>query len=137
MAQPNPNPADATLTDPTATLVNLSSLDFLLIELVPMAYRVSADLAAREEDWLNADTSSASKSAAGGAGSQAENDAGSTVGVSVTGDGAGTAGAGTAPVDEEEAREAVFHRLESLGYRVGLGIVERYDADSLWHGNLC
>jgi hypothetical protein len=32
---------------------------------------------------------------------------------------------GTATVDEEEAREAVFHRLESLGYRVGLGVVER------------
>ena len=32
---------------------------------------------------------------------------------------------GTATVDEEESREAVFHRLEALGYRVGLGIVER------------
>jgi hypothetical protein len=29
-------------------------------------------------------------------------------------------------VDEEEAREAVFFRLEGLGYRVGLGVVERY-----------
>jgi hypothetical protein len=34
-------------------------------------------------------------------------------------------GGGTATVDEEEAREAVFHRLENLGYRVGLGVVER------------
>ena len=38
--------------------------------------------------------------------------------------GAGGLG-GTATVDEEESREAVFHRLEALGYRVGLGIVER------------
>jgi hypothetical protein len=29
-------------------------------------------------------------------------------------------------VDEDEAREAVFHRLEGLGYRVGLGVVERW-----------
>ncbi len=28
-------------------------------------------------------------------------------------------------LDEEEEREAVFYRLESLGYRVGQGLVER------------
>jgi len=37
----------------------------------------------------------------------------------------GGGGGATATVDDEEAREAVFHRLEGLGYRVGLGIVER------------
>ena len=30
-----------------------------------------------------------------------------------------------ADIDEEEEREAVFYRLESLGYRVGQGLVER------------
>jgi len=29
-------------------------------------------------------------------------------------------------LDEDEEREAVFFRLEGLGYRVGLGLVERY-----------
>lgn len=29
-------------------------------------------------------------------------------------------------LDEDELREATFYRLEALGYRVGLGIVERY-----------
>ncbi|KAF2841454.1 hypothetical protein M501DRAFT_1000676 [Patellaria atrata CBS 101060] len=29
-------------------------------------------------------------------------------------------------LDEEEARETAFYRLEMLGYRVGLGVVERY-----------
>ncbi|KAI9797731.1 MAG: Trafficking protein particle complex subunit 33 [Candelina submexicana] len=31
-------------------------------------------------------------------------------------------------LDEEERREAVFYRLEVLGYRVGQGLVERYMA---------
>ena len=29
-------------------------------------------------------------------------------------------------LDDEEEREAVFYRLEMLGYRVGQGLVERY-----------
>ena len=29
-------------------------------------------------------------------------------------------------VDEDEERDAVFYRLDGLGYRVGLGLVERY-----------
>lgn len=29
-------------------------------------------------------------------------------------------------MDEDEERDAVFYRLESLGYRVGQGLVERY-----------
>ena len=28
-------------------------------------------------------------------------------------------------LDDEEERDAVFYRLESLGYRVGQGLVER------------
>lgn len=46
-----------------------------------------------------------------------------------------SAAAGTATVpgskrvmDEEEERDAVFYRLETLGYRVGQGLVERYVA---------
>lgn len=121
MANPQPTPTDpSTLNDPTATLVNISSLDFLLIELVPMAYRITADLALREEEWIQGGSSTSTVKPSDAT------DTGSTVGVS---GGGGVGGAGT--VDEEEAREAVFHRLETLGYRVGLGIVERYGAPLL------
>lgn len=33
---------------------------------------------------------------------------------------------GEGRMDEDEERDAVFYRLESLGYRVGQGLVERY-----------
>ncbi|KAF1948722.1 transport protein particle component [Byssothecium circinans] len=118
MATPTPATGDTAFPDPTATYVSTSSLDFLLIELVPMAYRISSDLAAREEEWLHPASSNPNPNPNTG---EADNDASSTVGAS-----GAAAAAGTATViDEEEAREAVFHRLESLGYRVGLGIVER------------
>ncbi|KAH0538727.1 hypothetical protein FGG08_004679 [Glutinoglossum americanum] len=32
-------------------------------------------------------------------------------------------------LDDEEEREAVFYRLEMLGYRVGQGLVERFSRD--------
>lgn len=84
--------------DPTATFLSASCLDFLLIELVPMAYRVTNEL-------------EASASAQGTSASAAEKDAPS---------------APRAAMDEEEERDAVFYRLETLGYRVGQGLVERY-----------
>ncbi|MCJ1406430.1 Trafficking protein particle complex subunit 33 [Ptychographa xylographoides] len=73
-------------TDPHATFLNTSCLDLLLIEIVPMAYRIAHDLSARSED-------------------------------------------GRAVIDEEEQREAAFRRLETLGYRVGQGLVERFSRD--------
>lgn len=123
--------------DPTATQVNTSCLDFLLIELVPMAYRLTAELAAREEEWLHSSSATASHAAAagmggtggGGGGKQgggADAETSSTLGVSGAGSATGgSTGAKSGELDEEEAREAVFHRLEALGYRVGLGVVER------------
>jgi trafficking protein particle complex subunit 6 len=65
-------------SDPHATFLNSSCLDLLLIELVPMAYRLANELSVSEEK-----------------------------------------------LDDEEEREAVFYRLEMLGYRVGQGLVER------------
>lgn len=88
--------------DPTATFLSASCLDFLLIELVPMAYRVTNELEA-----------SASSSAQGTSSAAAEKDV-------------STAAAPRAAMDEEEERDAVFYRLETLGYRVGQGLVERY-----------
>ncbi|MCJ1294655.1 Trafficking protein particle complex subunit 33 [Xylographa carneopallida] len=38
-------------------------------------------------------------------------------------------GDGKAAPDEEEQREAAFRRLETLGYRVGQGLVERFSHD--------
>lgn len=64
------------VTDPHATFLNASCIDMLIIEMVPMAFRVAEQL--------------------------------STVGV-----------------DEDEQREAAFRRLETSGYRVGQGLVER------------
>ncbi|PHH92556.1 hypothetical protein CDD83_6835 [Cordyceps sp. RAO-2017] len=66
-------------TDPSATFLSASSLDFLLIELVPLAHRVAAER-------------------------------------------------GLADGDDEEL-DAVHFRLESLGYRVGQGLVERFSKD--------
>ncbi|KAJ8107516.1 hypothetical protein OPT61_g8812 [Boeremia exigua] len=85
-----------------------------------MAYRITADLAQREEQWTGPSTQANRLSAH-------SNDASSTV----AGAAPGTLGAGgAATIDEEESREAVFHRLEALGYRVGLGVVERFSRDS-------
>src|SRR5205814_635210 len=69
--------------DPYATFLSISCLDFLLIEIVPMAYRLSSQ----------STTSSSNPS--------------------------------DAPLSEDEQRDAVFFRLDSLGYRVGIGLVER------------
>lgn len=69
-------------SDPLATFLNASCMDLLLIELVPMAYRLADELALPGPDGVKA-------------------------------------------VDEDEMREAAFRRLETLGYRVGQGLVER------------
>lgn len=57
-------------------------MDLLLIEMVPMAYRVASELAVPSQDGIK-------------------------------------------PIDEDEQREAAFRRLDTLGYRVGQGLIER------------
>jgi hypothetical protein len=126
MAQPSTAPSGAATSegtpDPTATFVASTALDFLLIELVPMAYRITSDLALREEASFHSSNPTTSTTANPSTSRSQAEDATSTVGVSAAG--LGIAGVGLG-MDEEEAREAVFHRLETLGYRVGLGVVER------------
>ncbi|MCJ1419385.1 Trafficking protein particle complex subunit 33 [Xylographa parallela] len=73
-------------SDPHATFLSASCLDLLLIEIVPMAYRMASELSVR-------------------------------------------AGNGKGATDEEEQREAAFRRLETLGYRVGQGLVERFSRE--------
>ena len=87
-------------SDPTATFLSSSCLDFLLIEIVPMAYRVTNELeAAAQQQDLPTTTSSSDPS-------QRQHPPPKLL-------------------DEDEERDAVFYRLETLGYRVGQGLVER------------
>lgn len=113
-------------SDPSATFLASSCFDFLLIELVPMAYRLAHELDEREKDGM-----------AGYPSEQISKDgsvAGSTRTTTTKATGQGTIQGGVRPpgsgmggeMDEEEERDAVFFRLESQGYRVGLGLVERY-----------
>lgn len=88
-------------SDPAARFLSSSCLDFLLIEIVPMAYRVTNELeAAAVEPEDGAPAPAEGKQMATG---------------------------GRKTMDEEEERDAVFFRLETLGYRVGQGLVERCD----------
>lgn len=74
--------------------LSLSSLDFLLIELVPMAERLAL--------------SQQTKTTGSKRDSQPEITTISRI------------------LDDEELREAAYHRLEALGYRVGQGLAERF-----------
>jgi trafficking protein particle complex subunit 6 len=88
-------------SDPTARFLGASCLDFLLIELVPMAYRITNEL---EAAALEEDVSAVPGGGGGGSGS----------------------GAAIPKMDEDEERDAVIYRLDTLGYRVGQGLVERW-----------
>ncbi|EPE07238.1 trafficking protein particle complex subunit 6b [Ophiostoma piceae UAMH 11346] len=105
--------------DPGASFLSSSCLDFLLIELVPMAYRVTNELeaGARARSLVQDEATPTSQTAASVAPSTAA--AASTV---------GSAGAGKV-LDDDDERDAVFYRLEMLGYRVGQGLVERFSRD--------
>ncbi|KAH8196612.1 hypothetical protein TruAng_009206 [Truncatella angustata] len=108
-------------SDPSATFLNSSCLDLLLIEIVPMAYRLvneldAADLVASADRLAAAATATAAME-------------GGSAGGSTTGGGAGSTTSGNRKLDDEEERDAVFYRLETLGYRVGLGLVERFSRD--------
>jgi len=84
-------------SDPSATFFNSSCFDLLMIELVPMAYRVvnEVDITGQETDRKDV---------------KGEN-------------------AESRKLDDDEERDAVFYRLEMLGYRVGQGLVERFSRD--------
>ncbi|KAK4455969.1 trafficking protein particle complex subunit 6B [Podospora aff. communis PSN243] len=99
-------------SDPSASFVGASCLDFLLIELVPMAYRITnqVDAASQEETSTSA----------------AQPDEQQQQGTSRT---SLVSGSAATKMDEDEERDAVFYRLETLGYRVGQGLVERFSRD--------
>jgi hypothetical protein len=170
-------------SDPTARFLSSSCLDFLCIELVPMAYRVTRELdgvAREQEEGLGSGEGEGLEDVAiddqqgladgngvgdgsgdgsgvggvdggggengeGGEGGEGGNGGAAVIAGSAPGSASGPGlgivaeggrrssttraakGTGTETVmDEEEEREAVFRRLEGIGYRVGQGLVERY-----------
>lgn len=96
-------------SDPSANFLSSSCLDFLLIELVPLAYRVT-----HERDTALSDPSSTPADVASTSHAVSSNAAGVVAGTATR-------------KDQEEDLDAVHHRLEMLGYRVGQGLVERYE----------
>ncbi|KAI5868038.1 transport protein particle component [Durotheca rogersii] len=105
-------------SDPSATFLSTSCLDFLMIELVPMAYRVANELDAPPSSPAPAPASSS-------ASDPPPPSSAAAVVLSPPPDGSGE----PRKLDEDEERDAVFFRLEALGYRVGLGLVERFSRD--------
>ncbi|KXH36029.1 transporter particle component [Colletotrichum simmondsii] len=120
-------------TDPSASFLNSSCLDFLLIELVPMAFRVTRELEAAPGDANS--TGGGAAAVGGGASADALSSVSHSQGGGADGGPApssadGVAGGSTVrKLDEDEERDAVFYRLETLGYRVGQGLVERFSRD--------
>lgn len=112
--------------DPNARFLSASALDFLLIELVPMAYRVTNQL---EEEANNAVSAASAEQQQNGTQSQQQMQQAAQAQSITRGQGpaagAGSIGGGSRKMDEDEEKDAVFARLEGLGYRVGLGLVER------------
>lgn len=104
-------------SDPTATFVGTSCLDFLLIELVPMAYRIANELEEASDDSRNNEEGGSVCASAGTISTTSRATSAPSI-------------ARKSKLDEDEEREAVFFRLEGLGYRVGLGLVERYGLQS-------
>ena len=112
-------------SDPNAHFLSASCLDFLLIELVPMAYRVTNQL---EEEATAAAAASATAVSGVGADESAQAQAQTQTQAQGQAQIARTVGSGSRKMDEEEEKDAVFFRLEGLGYRVGQGLVERFVA---------
>ncbi|KAH6624524.1 transport protein particle component [Chaetomium sp. MPI-SDFR-AT-0129] len=129
-------------SDPTARFLSSSCFDFLLIELVPMAYRVANDLEAaalaRERAGFSGDgdrdESDGSEEDDSGSGSGSEEDGDDGEGDKARGasglEARGASGLGSGDVvDDREEREAALCRLEAIGYRVGQGLVERFSRE--------
>ncbi|KAK3401187.1 transport protein particle component [Sordaria brevicollis] len=130
-------------SDPSARFVASSCLDFLLIELVPMAYRITNQLDSASPSDSSSGGDDAQSTATGPAAPSAQRNSvlSSGTGGGLSAGGGLGAGLGGGPamgsvnggsgrkMDEDEERDAVFARLEALGYRVGQGLVERFSRD--------
>ncbi|KAI1180218.1 BET3 family protein [Nemania sp. FL0916] len=116
-------------SDPTATFVGTSCLDFLLIELVPMAYRITNELEEATAGETGDSDDHSNDNGGGGGGKKKNNEEVGSVSSTAAGTVSTAGRRSKSKLDEDEEREAVFFRLEGLGYRVGLGLVERFSRD--------
>lgn len=105
MAQPTPS-----ATEPEPSYLSMSCFDFLLIELVPMAERLAREYEASLDKPSITNRTLAKTNAA------------STTGPATpsTYDGL---------PETEVFKDSVYFRLEKLGFRVGLGLSERFSRD--------
>ncbi|KAH0490318.1 hypothetical protein TgHK011_001794 [Trichoderma gracile] len=129
-------------SDPSASFLSTSALDFLLIELVPLAHRVTS-----QRDFSSPATSSSSSStqqqqqqlSPPSANQQQQqqhhhpdNDDSSSSAAQaqiISSSSAASADHAAKRIDDDEHLDAVHYRLEAQGYRVGQGLVERFSRD--------
>lgn len=105
MAQPPPS-----ATEPEPAYLGMSCFDFLLIELVPMAERLARDYeASLDKPSITNKTLSRTNA------------------TSTTGPAAPSTYDGLP--ETEVFKDSVYFRLEKLGFRVGLGLSERFSRD--------
>ncbi|KAL6885342.1 transport protein particle component [Trichoderma longibrachiatum] len=115
--------------DPSASFLSTSALDFLLIELVPLAHRVTS-----QRDFSSpspAATSSLSTQLSPPANHQQQQhpDNDSTAAQAQAQTSSPSVEHPAKRIDDEEHLDAVHYRLEAQGYRVGQGLVERFSRD--------
>lgn len=111
--------------DPSASFLSTSALDFLLIELVPLAHRVTS-----QRDFSSpspAATSSLSTQLSPPANHQQQQhpDNDSTAAQAQAQTSSPSVEHPAKRIDDDEHLDAVHYRLEAQGYRVGQGLVER------------
>ncbi|KAK9470878.1 transport protein particle component-domain-containing protein [Dipodascopsis tothii] len=87
--------------DPHALYLNVACLEFLLIELVPLAERVVDEISAKAQHEPSLDEKAADRSI----------------------------DHSKAVLTDERRRHVMFKHVDSLGYRVGQGLVERFSPD--------
>jgi trafficking protein particle complex subunit 6 len=119
-------PVPPATADPSGPQLSSSCFEFLLIELVPLAYRLTDTMTSRDLAATGFPTTTISTHPKSGPVSAPSAAATGTVGGGL---GIGGIGGAVEGLDEEETREAVFWRLDGLGYRVGLGIVDKWARD--------
>ncbi|KAF3925660.1 hypothetical protein ABW21_db0208630 [Orbilia brochopaga] len=95
--------------DPTASFFSGTCIDLLLIELVPLVHRIAESAPTLDTPSANTNPSNTNTTVP----------AGGTAAVANT----------ASEKEEEAAREDIFSRLENLGYKVGIGLVERFSRD--------
>ncbi|KAK6534684.1 Trafficking protein particle complex subunit 33 [Arthrobotrys megalospora] len=103
-------------TDPTATFFSASCIDLLLIELVPLVHRMAESAPSLDHHHIPSYPKPATII-------DLDNPP-STPTTTTT-----NTAAADPPTDEETARDDIFNRLENLGYKVGIGLVERFSRD--------